>query len=126
MIGVAPAAGIIKWGLFVREPPPTWSVGRVSLLGDAAHPMLPFLGLGAALAIEDGAILVRAIAGYEETAEALQRYEAARRPRAAMIYRESVRQGEFVQAIDTERYADTPAPAHDPAIFDFDPSAVAI
>ena len=126
LIGVAPPAGIVKWGLFVREPPPAWSVRRVSLLGDAAHPMLPFLGLGAAMAIEDGAILARAITDYEDAAEALQRYEAARRPRVAMIYRESVRQGEFVQAIDPERYADTPAPAHDPAIFDFDPSGLAI
>ncbi len=126
LIEVAPPQGIIKWGLFVREPLPRWSVGRVSLLGDAAHPMLPFLGLGAAMAIEDGAMLVRAMQSQGDVVQALANYERVRRPRATMIYQESVRQGEIVQGQDPENYANTVSPAHDPAIFDFDPLAVSI
>jgi salicylate hydroxylase len=126
LIAAAPPQSIIKWGLFVRELLPRWSAGRVSLLGDAAHPMLPFLGLGAAMAIEDGAMLVRAMATHDDVVQALAHYERVRRPRATMIYRESVRQGEIVQGQDPENYANTASPAHDPAIFDFDPLAVRI
>src|SRR5437868_11796997 len=69
-----------KWALMVRAPLERWTVGRVTLLGDAAHSMLPFLAQGAVMAIEDGYVLARCVAGYEvETA--LQRYEAARRER---------------------------------------------
>jgi salicylate hydroxylase len=66
-----------KWALMVRAPLERWTVGRVSLLGDAAHSMLPFLAQGAIMAIEDGYVLARALAKYDiETA--LQRYERAR------------------------------------------------
>ena len=69
-----------KWALMVRPPLERWSVGRVTLLGDAAHSMLPFLAQGAVMAIEDGYVLARCLAG--DTVEAgLQRYEAARRER---------------------------------------------
>src|SRR5690242_16634207 len=69
-----------KWALMVRPPLDRWSVGRVTLLGDAAHSMLPFLAQGAVMAIEDGYVLARCLA--ENPAElALQRYEAARRER---------------------------------------------
>jgi salicylate hydroxylase len=69
-----------KWALMVRPPLERWSVGRVTLAGDAAHSMLPFLAQGAIMAIEDGCVLARCLAGYE-VEEALQRYEAARRSR---------------------------------------------
>ncbi|HYL22940.1 MAG TPA: FAD-dependent monooxygenase [Burkholderiales bacterium] len=69
-----------KWALMVRPPLERWSVGRVTLLGDAAHSMLPFLAQGAVMAIEDGYVLARCLAKHEaETG--LQRYEAARRER---------------------------------------------
>jgi len=69
-----------KWALMVRAPLERWSVGRVTLLGDAAHSMLPFLAQGAVMAIEDGYVLARCLAEYPVEA-ALQRYEAARRER---------------------------------------------
>jgi salicylate hydroxylase len=69
-----------KWALMVRPPLERWSVGRVSLLGDAAHSMLPFLAQGAVQAIEDGCVLARCLRQYP-VEEALQRYEAARRER---------------------------------------------
>ena len=67
-----------KWALMTRAPLPRWTVGRVSLLGDACHSTLPFLAQGAVMAIEDGFILARALTAYDGTAEALKRYEAAR------------------------------------------------
>ena len=69
-----------KWALMVRPPLDRWSVGRVSLLGDAAHSMLPFLAQGAVMAIEDGYVLARCLAEHPAD-EALQHYEAARRER---------------------------------------------
>jgi salicylate hydroxylase len=75
-----------KWGLFDREPLPAWSSGRVTLLGDAAHPMLPFLGQGAAMAIEDAYVLARELARSRESiAGALRAYEAERIPRTATV-----------------------------------------
>jgi len=71
-----------KWALMVRPPMERWSVGRVTLLGDACHSMLPFLAQGAVMAIEDGYILARCLkeCGSDVNA-ALARYEAARRER---------------------------------------------
>ena len=54
---IAAADTCFIWALFDRDPLPRWSVGRVTLLGDACHPMYPFMGQGAAQAIEDGAAL---------------------------------------------------------------------
>jgi salicylate hydroxylase len=75
-----------RWALLDRDPLPRWSAGAVALLGDAAHPMFPFLGQGAAQAIEDAAVLAACIvAGSGEPAAALRRYERIRRPRATRI-----------------------------------------
>ena len=73
------------WGLFDRAPLPRWSVNRVTLLGDACHPMLPFLAQGAAQAIEDGATLTALLAQGGDVAESLRRYESLRLPRTAAI-----------------------------------------
>lgn len=71
-----------KWALMVRPPMPRWSVGRVTLLGDACHCMLPFLAQGANMAIEDGYILARALTeGEGDVPVRLARYENARRER---------------------------------------------
>ena len=78
----------LKSALYEREPLPQWSVGAVTLLGDACHPMLPFMAQGAGMAIEDAVVLGRALAGVATRAEAqqaLQRYESARKERTAKI-----------------------------------------
>jgi salicylate hydroxylase len=75
-----------KWALYDRDPIPRWTSGRVTLLGDAAHPMLPYLGQGACQALEDGAVLATALA--TEAADpvtGLARYERTRRPRASQV-----------------------------------------
>jgi len=66
-----------KWALMVRAPMPRWTLGRVTLLGDACHSMVPFLAQGAVMAIEDGFVLARCLEKYD-VAEALGRYERAR------------------------------------------------
>jgi salicylate hydroxylase len=74
------------WALHDRTELPQWSKGRVTLLGDACHPMLPFMAQGAAQSIEDGAALaslLKAMRG--DVPRALQRYEALRKPRATRL-----------------------------------------
>jgi salicylate hydroxylase len=78
-----------RWAFLARDPLPAWGRGRVSLLGDACHPMLPFLAQGAVQAIEDGLVLARALAGFSEPVVALRRYEEARRDRTARMVRGS-------------------------------------
>lgn len=95
---------LFKWGLFDREPLTRWSSGRITLLGDAAHPVLPFLGHGAVLAIEDGVVLARAFAAAASVPEAFERYEQARRERAAFVVLESRKAGKMFHAADTDSY----------------------
>lgn len=88
------ASTVFKWGLFDRDPMPAWSVGRATLLGDAAHPMLPFLSQGAAMAIEDAYVLAASLDADQAAPEqALARYEALRRPRTARVQLESRERG---------------------------------
>jgi len=85
---------IFKWGLFDRDPMSRWSQGRVTLLGDAAHPMLPFLSQGAAMAIEDAYVLAAALAHHGSDQEAaLRAYEAERLPRTSRVQLEARERG---------------------------------
>ncbi|NKE43784.1 NAD(P)-binding protein [Roseomonas frigidaquae] len=76
-----------KWALLARDPLPHWVEGRVALLGDACHPMSPYMAQGAAMALEDAVILSRCLAETEADgiAGAFRRYEANRMPRATDI-----------------------------------------
>src|SRR5262245_15390121 len=74
-----------KWALFDRPPMPKWSTERITLLGDACHPTLPFMAQGAAMAIEDAAVLAQCVASATDIPSALVRYEALRRDRTARI-----------------------------------------
>ena len=78
-----------RWALYDREPLPTWSRGCLTLLGDAAHPMLPHLGQGANQSIEDGMALatILARANPKTVATALLAYERLRRERVGSIQR---------------------------------------
>jgi salicylate hydroxylase len=84
------------WGLYDRQPLGKWVNGRLALLGDAAHPMLPHLGQGANQAIEDGtalAVLLQDRDPSDSVTEALERYEALRRPRTSMVQAEARKNG---------------------------------
>jgi len=83
-----------KWALYDRDPIPRWTRGRVTVLGDAAHPMLPYLGQGACQAIEDGAVLATALAAEAaDPVTGLARYERTRRPRASRVVLSSRERG---------------------------------
>ncbi len=74
----------LRWAIFDRDPLPWWSKGRVTLLGDAAHPMLPYLAQGACHAIEDGGVLARCLQRWpDDPVAALAAYDEVRRPRAS-------------------------------------------
>ncbi len=81
-----------KWALRVRAPLPQWTVGRVTLLGDACHSTLPFLSQGANMALEDAVVLGRCLAREEAPEAALRRYEALRRGRTTRITQSSADQ----------------------------------
>jgi salicylate hydroxylase len=80
---------LYKWAIFLRDPLPKWSVDRVSLLGDACHPTVPFLGQGANMAIEDALVLAACLSRIDDPVAALARYENARRERTSAIVRRS-------------------------------------
>ncbi len=73
------------WALFLRPVAQSWQNGRLALLGDAAHPTLPFMAQGACLALEDAWVLIRSFQDHSGVARALAAYEAARRPRAQQV-----------------------------------------
>jgi salicylate hydroxylase len=75
-----------KWGLHDRDPLKQWTKGNVTLLGDAAHPMLPYLGQGAGQAMEDGVVLAAALAKHsDDVPAALKLYQDLRLPRASRV-----------------------------------------
>ena len=76
-----------KWALLGREPLERWTVGRVTLLGDAAHPTLPMMAQGANMAIEDAVVLARCLDAQGDVPAALRTYENARRERTARLVR---------------------------------------
>ena len=71
--------------IYERDPLPDWSKGRVVLLGDACHPMTPYMASGAAMALEDAVVLARAIDQADSFEAAFRLYETARKPRASVV-----------------------------------------
>jgi len=85
VIAATPDESIIRSDLSDRVPLKTWGADHVTLLGDAAHPMLPNLGQGACTAIEDGAVLAQCLTQAETVDAALRNYEARRIPRTTRL-----------------------------------------
>ncbi len=98
LIDRMPEDQLYKWPLFDREPIAEWTRGRVALLGDAAHPMLPFLGIGATMALEDAVILGRAMTHAGSIDEAFTDYVRIRQPRATEVTHASRAQGQWIMA----------------------------
>ena len=98
---IAGTEPIFRWALFDRPPLETWTRGRVTLLGDAAHPMLPFRGQGAGQSIEDGLVLARCLAAHrDDPVRGLEAYVGFRQARTAALQRASRDQGRLVQQAD--------------------------
>jgi salicylate hydroxylase len=80
--------GWLRWPLYFHQPLAAWGRGNVTLLGDAAHPMLPFLAQGAGMAIEDAFVLAEQLgSAHGDIEAALRRYEGVRAPRTARVQR---------------------------------------
>lgn len=124
LIALADPGQLYRWGLFDRPVTPSWQRGRLALMGDAAHPILPFLAFGAGLAIEDAVMLDRCLTAYPP-AQAFARFEATRVPRATAVHAASRAQAmAFSDTLDWEESA--PPPFLDPAIHAYDPVTVPI
>ena len=76
---------VYKWALYERDPLQRWSQGRAVLMGDACHPMVPYMAQGAATAIEDAAVLSRCLDDTANIQDAFQRFEATRKERTSKI-----------------------------------------
>lgn len=125
LIAAAPGGRVNSWGLFVRPMAERFVQGPVVLLGDAAHPMLPFMGQGAAMAIEDAVVLGRCFAASANPADAMGRYQAARLERCRFVLEESALGADRIQqdGADNKRLMRNEDSL---GIFDYDPAAVLI
>lgn len=85
LIDAADAEAFYRWALFDRNPMTSWSKGRITLLGDACHPTLPFLAQGAAMAIEDAMVLANSLQKTADHVQALKQYEDHRKVRTAKV-----------------------------------------
>jgi salicylate hydroxylase len=93
IISATPNDELYKWGIFARKPSDNWSSENSTLLGDAAHPLEPFMGQGASMAIEDGVVLSRIIADSSTQKEIIDRYQKARIERAHFVTENSKKAG---------------------------------
>lgn len=105
MIAAAPEATLFKWAVNARTPLRDWVIDdRIVLMGDAAHAMTPFLGQGAACAIEDAIMLARALGASASTGEGLRRYVAARKDRTSFVQAESNANADRMQGDDSDLF----------------------
>lgn len=105
LLAAADPSTLHKWAVNAHQPLEHWSLeGRMTLLGDAAHAMTPFLGQGAGTAIEDAIVLARALEAFPDPAQALERYEAARMPRTRMVQAESNANADRLQGDESDFY----------------------
>jgi 6-hydroxynicotinate 3-monooxygenase len=96
------AEEVSLWPIYDRERDDRWSGGRIVLLGDACHPMRPFMAAGGAMAVEDAAILSRCLTIFEDTGEAFRSYERTRIPRVAEVQRISIENSWMRGPTDTD------------------------
>ncbi len=99
---------IFRWALYDREPLEQWGIGTTTLLGDACHPMLPFMAQGSCQAIEDAVVLARCLsdANTSDAASALRRYEDARQGRTAQVQTSSLMNRDLFHMVDGQEQKD--------------------
>lgn len=98
VIEATPEAAFVRQDIYDRVPVESWGTGRVTLLGDAAHPTTPTLGQGGCMAIEDAVVLARNLVEGPDVVSGLRRYVELRKPRANGIVRQARRHGVFYHA----------------------------
>lgn len=99
---------IFRWALYDREPLEQWGIGTTTLLGDACHPMLPFMAQGSCQAIEDAVVLARCLSetNTKDVASALRRYENARQGRTAQVQTSSLSNRDLFHMVDGQEQKD--------------------
>jgi salicylate hydroxylase len=104
IISATPPEGCYKWGIFTRQPIDKWSSDRVTLLGDAANPLEPFMGQGASMPIQDGVVLGRIVEDSSSFSEIIERYEAARIERSHFVTEHSKKAGQRFTGNNPDAY----------------------
>jgi len=99
---------IFRWALYDREPLEQWGIGTTTLLGDACHPMLPFMAQGSCQAIEDAVVLARCLSDVNtsDAPSALRRYEDARQGRTAQVQTSSLMNRDLFHMVDGQEQKD--------------------
>jgi salicylate hydroxylase len=126
IIDAVPEENLFKWALCARSALMRWVKGRAAVLGDAAHPILPYLGQGAVLAIEDAVLLGRAFEQGNDLPEALARYEAARVGRARFVVERSTLQAPKFQSNEPEKFRHDVPVDEALGLFRYDPAVVPV
>ena len=127
LIQAIPYEALYRWGLFARDPLDTFVKGNVALIGDAAHPMLPWFGQGASSTIEDAVVMTRCFEKSQNVAEVFKLYNKARCERVTFLQAESNKGTERMQSADPYSLRDAPRRDEDAlGIFKYDPAAVEI
>ncbi len=126
VIDAMPEDRLFKWALCARSPLMRWVRGRVAVLGDAAHPLLPYLGQGAVMAIEDAVVLGRCYQEGEDLSQALARYEAARVGRARLVVERSSLQVPRFHAADYDNFHHSVPVDEGLGLFCYDPGRVPV
>ena len=103
LLAATPAGALYKWGLFDRDPLDQWVYGNIALLGDAAHPLVPFMAQGAAMAIEDALVLSRCLESHDSLSNALDGYQRVRTERTARIVLQSRAQTNLYQRLTGDK-----------------------
>ena len=127
IILATPPEGCYKWGIFTRKPIDKWSSERVTLLGDAAHPLEPFMGQGASMAIEDGVVLGRIIEDASDVSEIIKRYETARIERSHFVTEHSKKAGQRFTGNNPDSYTkEKHKNEEELGLFNYDPGNVTV
>ncbi len=127
LIAALPSDNLFRWGLFARQPLDALVRGNVALIGDAAHPMLPWFGQGASSSIEDSVVLCRCLLDSADISTALQRYNTARFERVHFLQTESNLGTGRMQGLDPYLLRDAPRRDEDAlGIFRYNAATVAI
>ena len=126
LIDHADRNSLFKWALYDRAPMPRWGKGRVTLLGDASHPMLPFMAQGAAMSIEDAVVLSRCFNQYQKPEQIYNRYEKARMSRASWCQLQSREAGHLFQRISSRQALDFDRAERARILYEYEASTVEI